>query len=445
MDILSLVKKYESRGPRYTSYPTALYFSDATSAQELQAAALADARDVSLYIHIPFCASLCRFCGCSSSVCTDPRKADEYIGLLKRELELWRDAGFGRRKVGQIHFGGGTPNFLLPEQIDRLNSLIEEFFQKDEDLEFSVELDPRTLTRQKVKAFARAGVNRASLGVQDTSEKTQKAVGRIQPQETNLAAVAYLRESGIDRINIDLMYGLPFQDRESFSRTLDDALALSPSRLALFNYAHVPWMKAAQKSLEKFGLPDAETKVGLFTQAMEFLEGAGFEYLGLDHFALPDDELVRARRDGSLHRNFQGYSTRGALTSFAIGLTSISQTQDTYRQNHKDMPSYARSLGEGRIPTARGIKLSKEDMLRRKIIMDLMCLLKIRYADYPCDFKAKFSLALEKLKGFQVDGLVSLSPDGFEITKTGRIFLRDVAMLFDAYLSDPTKRYSKTV
>ncbi len=445
MEIAELVKKYESRGPRYTSYPTALYFSDSTSAKELEKAALDDDRDLSVYIHIPFCASLCRFCGCSSSVCTDSRKADEYIDALRLELGLWKAAGLGKRKVGQIHFGGGTPNFLTPEQIDRLNALIEEFFDKTEDLEFSVELDPRTLTKAKVEAFARAGVNRASLGVQDTSDKTQKAVGRIQPQSMNLAAVEYLRDSGISKINIDLMYGLPFQNEDSFAKTLEDALALAPSRLALFNYAHVPWMKAAQKSLEKYGLPDAQTKVGLFTQAMKTLEGAGFEYLGLDHFALPGDELVLARKNGSLHRNFQGYSTRGELALFAIGLTSISQTADTYRQNHKDMPSYTKSLVEGRIPTARGIKLSAEDILRRSIIMDLMCLLRVRYADYPCDFKDKFASALEKLKEFQKDGLVLLNPDGFEITKTGRIFLRDAAMLFDAYLSDPTKRYSKTV
>lgn len=443
--LAKLIHKYECAGPRYTSYPTAPFFTTSADKEALHNLALEDPAECSLYVHIPFCASLCWFCACTSSVCTDPFKADEYLELLDAELELWQKKGLGKRPLRQIHLGGGTPNFLSRQQIARLNAIIEKHFKKAADCEFSAELDPRTLTLEKVRAFAEAGVNRASLGVQDTNHDTQRAIHRVQPQSDNMRAADWLRSCGISKINVDLVYGLPLQNLKTFETTLKDALSLAPDRCAIFNYAHVPWMKAAQKNLEKYPLPDAEEKVALFLSALDAFAAAGFEYIGLDHFAKPDDALIEARKNGTLQRNFQGYSTRAGLNGISIGLTSISATHTSYRQNFKDMDAYRASIKGGELPTERGLILTDEDLLRRKIIMDIMCALKVRYADYACDFGHKFAAAFKPLLEMQNDGLVSLDAHGFVITQTGRLFLRNAAMLFDARLRDGEARYSKTV
>ncbi|MBO7521083.1 MAG: oxygen-independent coproporphyrinogen III oxidase [Opitutales bacterium] len=334
-NLKELILKYETPGPRYTSYPAAPHFSPEADKAALAKKAVEIDSPRSLYIHIPFCKTQCLFCGCSSSVCTDVKKADEYLGLLEAELKLWQGAGLKKCALEQIHFGGGTPNFLTPEQILRLGKIIESYFEISCGCEYSAELDPRTLTPEKVAAFAKIGVNRASIGVQDTNAEVQKAIARIQPQEMNLRAFEWLRNSGIQKINVDLMYGLPLQNSQNFKNTINDALALRPDRIALFNYAHVPWMKSAQKALEKYPMASAREKVELFECAMSAFKGAGFEYIGLDHFALPQDELISARKNGTLQRNFQGYSTRAGLESFGLGLTSISQTKDSYPQNRK--------------------------------------------------------------------------------------------------------------
>lgn len=438
-----LIAKYASSGPRYTSYPTALHFSDKADKRALETLAVSDA-PVSAYIHVPFCKSLCYFCGCSSSVCSDLRKIDEYLDTVAAELELWRDFGMSKRELRQLHFGGGTPNLMSPEQILRAGEIVRKYFDVSPSAEISCEFDPRTLDERKIDAFFEIGLNRASMGIQDTNAEVQKAINRIQPQETNRRFFEYLRAKGISGINADIIYGLPLQTPQTFENTLRDIAELNPDRIALFGYAHVPWVKPSQKILEKNPLPNSDEKVALFIRAMEFFEGAGYEYIGLDHFAKPSDSLIAARKNGTLHRNFQGYSTLAGLDTFAVGLTSISDTKTSYRQNFKDMQTYAQSVRAGVLPIERGIVLNADDIVRRGIIMDIMCSLKVVFKNYGVDFKTEFADALARLEQFREDGLVEIFDDRFEVADAGRIFLRNIAMLFDNRLSKSLK-YSKTV
>lgn len=444
-NLKSLIAKYETSGPRYTSYPTAPHFTPDVDKAKLQSLALESDLPLSLYIHIPFCQSLCWFCGCTSSVCRDWKLVDDYLDLVQKELDLWRDNGMNKRVLKQIHFGGGTPNFLSVEQIYRLGNIIKKYFTIDADCEFSAELDPRTLTQEKVEAFVKIGINRASIGIQDTNADVQKAINRIQPHEKNLDAVRWLRDAGVREINIDLIYGLPLQTSATFEKTLVDAMEIQPTRIALFGYAHVPWMKSAQKNLEKNPLPTGEQKVDIFVLAKNFFEQNGYEYVGLDHFAKPDDALIQARKNGTLHRNFQGYTTRAGLDNFAIGLTSISETKTSYRQNFKLMDDYRNAVESGVLPIERGIVLNADDILRRGVIMDVMCSLKVRYGNYGVDFKKVFESAFPKLSEMEKDSLVQLKDDGFDVLPLGRLFLRNIAMLFDGRLSQGTQRYSKTI
>lgn len=444
-----LILKYETSGPRYTSYPTAPHFSESENTEKLVSAAVANTEAKSLYIHIPFCKTLCFFCGCTSSVCTDQKKADEYLDLLEAELVLWKKSGLKKCQLKQIHFGGGTPNFLSPEQIFRLKSIIDGSFEISKDCEFSAELDPRTLTLEKVSAFAKIGINRASIGVQDTNENVQKAIGRIQPQAMNLRAFEWLRSSGIEHINVDLIYGLCLQNSQNFKNTISDALSLNPDRIALFNYAHVPWMKSAQKALEKYPMAQGAQKVEMFEMAMNAFEDAGFEFIGLDHFAKPQDELIKARNNGTLQRNFQGYSTRAGLETFALGLTSISQTATTYRQNEKIYADYQSLIKSGKLAVIRGIILTDEDILRREIIMSIMCNLNVDFkkieAKYAINFREKFKDALKNLEPFEADKLVELTSQSLRVTKLGRLFIRNIAMNFDGRMGGEKSKYSKTL
>lgn len=438
-----LISKYAVAGPRYTSYPTALYFTEDADKARLEELALGD-QPLSLYFHIPFCKTLCYFCGCSSSVCSDVSKIDAYIDLVEKELEIWRNRGLSRRKVRQIHFGGGTPNLMTPEQTLRMGEIIRKFFDVSADAEISCEFDPRTLSAEKIDAFVSIGLNRASIGIQDTDPQVQKAVNRIQPLQLDIETVAYLRQKGIKSVNCDFIYGLPLQTPQTFAKTLEESMQLDPDRIALFGYAHVPWVKPSQKILEQNRLPNSDEKVELFVMAMKFFEQSGYEYIGLDHFAKPQDSLITARKNGTLHRNFQGYSTMAGLDTFALGLTSISDTKTSYRQNHKDMRLYAESISKGALPIAKGLVLSADDIVRRGIIMDIMCSLKVNYGNYGVDFKSVFADAMAGLEDFRKDGLVELFDDRFEVGNLGRLFLRNIAMLFDNKLGGG-KRYSKTL
>ena len=447
---LRLIEKYNRPGPRYTSYPPANHFRECVDYAPLMSGVEQGDAPLSLYFHLPFCETLCWFCGCHTITTLDRDKATDYLDLLEKELEIFALHLGPERKAVQLHFGGGTPNFFGPEQIDRLGAMINRHFTFTEDAEKSVELDPRRLRPEHVEAFARMGLTRASFGVQDSNPDVQKAIHRVQPQSMNIEAMATLRANGFDSINLDLIYGLPLQTSESFSVTLNEVLQLKPDRFAIFNYAHVPWMRPAQKLLERAGLPDARTKLELLKLCIERLTAAGYVYIGMDHFALPGDELVQAQREQTLQRNFQGYSTRAGVEICGFGISSISQGAGGFRQNVKDLEAYRAWLAQGKLPVEKGYELTADDQLRADVISRLMCDLSMDYSamseKWAIDFEAYFAEALAQLKEPAEDGLLIWTDRGFAVTERGRLFIRNLAMCFDAYLEPAeTGRYSKTV
>src|SRR6266853_1864460 len=340
---LDLVRKYNVPGPRYTSYPPATQFSDELSRENLVEKIRengSSSRDLSLYFHLPFCQSLCWFCGCTTVITTDQKKSGDYIKYLEREMDLTKPLLYPKRKVTQLHFGGGTPTFSLPDEIRRLGEMIHSRFTFAADVEAGVEVDPRRLTRDHLVALREVGFNRTSMGVQDNEAVVQKAVHRIQPFAMTKQTVEWMRELGFQSINIDLIYGLPYQTPESFMKTVDEILSLRPDRFAVFNYAHVPWMKPAQNAFKADALPTPETKLELLKLTIEKLTSEGYVYIGMDHFARVEDELAVSQRQKTLQRNFQGYSTRGGADIYAFGMSSISQTESIYWQNQKELPVY---------------------------------------------------------------------------------------------------------
>ncbi len=450
---LNLARKYSTPGPRYTSYPTALQFSDQVTQHDL----LDDIRSarnlhspLSLYFHLPFCESNCWFCGCTKIITRDHSSADRYLDYLEKEMLLTRDLLNPEREVVQIHLGGGTPTFFTPSQLRRLGEMIHRTFRVSPDAENGVEIDPRRLSREHIVALREIGFNRASLGVQDNDPVVQKAINRIQPREQTEQAVEWLRQEGFASINIDLIYGLPHQTPASFANTVTDVLALEPARFAIFSYAHVPWIKPAQKILDKRNnLPDSETKLAILQQVTETLIRNGYRYIGMDHFAREDDSLTVAQLEGTLHRNFQGYSTKSEADIYGFGMSSISQTRNAYRQNEKDLPTYQAALDAGRLPLAKGYILTPEDRLRRETIMRLMCDLRLDYeamsSRLGIDFSSYFTTELASLRPFEEDGLLEIKDTGLTVTPVGRFFIRNVAMKFDAYIQEKEKRFSKTV
>lgn len=450
---LDLVKKYNVPGPRYTSYPPATHFTDKLPDDVLLEKIRANNEtdhDLSLYFHLPFCYSLCWYCGCTTVITTDQQKSALYIGYLEREMELLKPLLNPRRKVVQLHFGGGTPTFSMPDQIRRLGGMIHSRFTFSPDYEAGVETDPRRLTRDHLVALREIGFNRASMGVQDNDPAVQKAVHRIQPFDMTKQAVGWLRELGFHSVNIDLIYGLPLQTPASFAKTLDEILSLKPDRFAVFNYAHVPWMKPAQKILKPELLPSPETKLELLKMTIERLTSAGYVYIGMDHFALADDELAIAQRQKTLQRNFQGYSTRGGADIYAFGMSSISQAQDVYWQNHKELPDYYHCLDEEKLPQQRGYIMTAEDKLRRVTIMRLMCDLGLDYATISkllgIHFKEHFAAEIESLDDMEADGLLLKTPEGIVVTDLGRLLIRNIAMRFDAYAATRKEnRFSRTI
>ncbi len=447
---LQLIEKYNRPGPRYTSYPPANHFREYPDPAPLLRSVEQGDAPLSLYFHLPFCETLCWFCGCHTITTLDHDRGNDYLDLLEQELELFSRHLAPDRRAVQLHFGGGTPNFFRPAQIDRLADMIDCHFTFTDDAEKSVELDPRRLSPDHVEAFARMGVTRASFGVQDCNADVQKAIHRIQPQSMNVEAMQSLRSNGFESVNLDLIYGLPKQSPESFSETLDQVLELQPDRFAIFNYAHVPWMKPAQKLLERHGLPSAETKLELLRLCIERLTAEGYVYIGMDHFALPDDELVKAQRERSLQRNFQGYSTRAGVEICGFGISSISQGAGGYRQNVKDLESYRACLAAGKLPISKGYELTRDDVLRGDIIMRLMCDLSLDFdamsEKWDLNFREYFADAIRQLEEPAGDGLIVWTEQGFNVTERGRLFVRNLAMCFDAYLEPAAEgRYSKTV
>ena len=454
---LDLVKKYDVPGPRYTSYPPATKFTNTIVWSELAEKISANnqtERGLSLYFHIPFCETLCWFCGCATVTTSNHKQGDIYINYLEREVVQMVRLLNPRRKVVQLHWGGGSPTFLSPDQIRRLGGIIHKHFAFSGDIEAGVEIDPRRLTREHIVALREIGFNRASLGVQNFEPKVQEAVHRIQPREMTQQVLDWASELGFGSISFDLIYGLPHQTVKSFNRTLDIVLEMQPDRLAVFSYAHVPWIKPAQKILEQSrnaGLPTPEVKLELLKTAIERLtENNRYVYIGMDHFARPDDELAVAQKKKQLQRNFQGYSTRAGADIYAFGMSAISQIPDVYWQNEKELPDYYAALDAGKTPFARGYFVTHEDKIRRETIMRVMCDLSLDYAamsqKLDINFTEHFANELAALAPFEADGLVRRSSSGLEVTATGRLFIRNIAMCFDNTLAPVGERkHSRTI
>jgi len=451
---LDLVTKYNVPGPRYTSYPTAPKFNEQVTWPEVAAriaAAQDSSRPLSLYFHIPFCESLCWYCGCTTVITTQKGQSNTYLGYLEKEMESISQRINPERKVVQLHFGGGTPTFLEPDQIRWLGERIRKFFKLDADIEAGVEIDPRRLTRDHVIALREAGFNRASIGVQDFDPRVQEAVHRIQPRELTERSIQWTRETGFASVNIDLIYGLPYQTAASFDKTLDSVLELSPDRLAVFSYAHVPWMKPAQRILEKeAALPTAETKLQILKLVIEKLtENDRYVYIGMDHFAKANDELAVAQRNKTLQRNFQGYSAKGGADIYAFGMSAISQADGVYWQNYKELPLYYTALDTGWEAFSKGYVLNSDDKVRRWTIMRLMCDLELDYASLSksleVDFQSYFAPELASMSDLESDGLLERSAGKLSVTQTGRLFIRNIAMRFDRYLPKENRKFSKTI
>ena len=443
MVTLEQLKKYNVPGPRYTSYPPATHFTE-VGVLKPRAGAL------SLYFHLPFCVKQCLYCGCTNVLTQDRTQSGVYLDYLEREMRLRSAYVSEGAEVVQIQWGGGSPTFLQDDEMVALGDRIRSVFSVSDVVEFGVELDPRNVTEAKVAALKMAGCNRASLGVQDTNEAVQKAIARIQPFEQVASTTRWLRESGITSINFDLIYGLPLQTVESFSQTIDEVLSLSPDRLAVYSYAHIPWIKPFQSVLED-RLPSTEKKLELLQCAIEKITGAGYIYIGMDHFAKPDDGLARALKEGTLQRNFQGYSTLKGVDLHGFGMSSISHVGDRYVQNQKELSAYYALLDAGELPLLRGYEMTQEDQVRYQVIMHIMCNMFVDYEqlsrELNIDFATVFAEEIASLDDLEVEGLLVREAKGMKVTALGRLFVRIIAMRFDAYLKKGEKkgRYSKIV
>jgi oxygen-independent coproporphyrinogen-3 oxidase len=454
---LGLLKKYDKAGPRYTSYPTAPYFHEEVNDQVFldhihRDEEKIEKRDLSLYFHIPFCDTLCYFCGCNMMVTRSQPKIETYIDYLEKEMQLLKPHIGQDRKVKQLHWGGGTPTHLSPAQVRRLGELIHRYFDFQDDAEVGVEIDPRELTRDHMVALQEVGFNRCSMGIQDFDPKVQKTVNRIQPEGITREAVSWARSLGFTSINLDLMYGLPYQNLKTYSETIDIVLSMNPDRLAVFNYAHLPAMIKHQKLIKDEWLPSGDQKLELLKLSIEKLNDAGYVYIGMDHFARPDDELTVAMNNGSLYRNFQGYSTHAGINLFALGITGIGMLSDVYVQNHKKLDDYYQALDSGKLPVMRGVTLSEDDQLRREVITELMCNFRLDKSvfeyKYKIDFDSYFGEALEQLKLLENDGLIELHSHQLKVTDIGRLLIRNIVMNFDYNLmkkQGKKPQFSRTV
>jgi oxygen-independent coproporphyrinogen III oxidase len=432
--------RYNRPGPRYTSYPTAPVWNDAFGPADLEAVhAAADmARTpVSLYMHLPFCESLCLFCACNVIIQKDKSVSLPYFAVLKEEIARVAKNVSREREVVQFHWGGGTPTYSSPAQLEDLFGYTRERFTFSPDAEIGVEVDPRVTSREHLETLRKLGFNRLSMGIQDFHEPVQKAIHRIQPYEITRDLIQSARRLGFDSINVDLIYGLPYQTAATFAHTVDQIIGLTPDRIALFSYAHVPWLKKQQGAFAAL-LPEGLQKFEIFrTGLSKFLE-AGYLYIGMDHFAKPDDELATAQAKRTLHRNFQGYSTKAGADLYAMGVTAISGFRDAYAQNFRELPAWEKAVHERGIATMRGYHLSDEDRLRREVINRLLCHTVIPKCEineaFGIDFDEFFAEELRRLEHPREDGLLTMDKDEIRATWLGRIFIRNLAMIFDPYL-----------
>ena len=453
-----LIRRYDISGPRYTSYPTALQFRGDFDADTYRVCAQESNGDpipapLSIYVHIPFCNTICFYCACTKVVTRNRRHATGYLHDLFQEMEMQAPLFDSDRAVEQLHLGGGTPTFLDADELEQLMTRLRRDFHlvPDAEGEFAIEIDPRTLRPDSMAQLRQLGFNRVSLGVQDLDEDVQRAVNRIQPEELTLAAMAASRKQGFHSLAMDLIYGLPRQTPERFGRTLERVIAMRPDRLSVFNYAHLPHRFKTQQQIDESELPGAEDKLRILQLAIAQLTAAGYEYIGMDHFALPEDSLCQARRAGTLHRNFQGYSTRGNCDLIGLGMSSIGQIGNCYAQNVRTLESYRALVSAERLPVERGIVLSADDRLRRQVIMKLICYFSLRPADIEREwdvvFWDYFARERQRLRGFVADGLLRVEDDLIEVLPRGRLLIRNICMAFDQYLrdSDQQQGFSKAL
>ncbi|MDV5172264.1 oxygen-independent coproporphyrinogen III oxidase [Photobacterium rosenbergii] len=434
----ALIEKYNYSGPRYTSYPTALEFHEAfTPAEFDMACAQYPERNLSLYVHIPFCHKLCYYCGCNKIITRHQHKADQYLDALEQEIRQ-RAALLGERTVSQLHWGGGTPTFLTKPQVSRLMGLLRELFTFAPDAEISIEVDPREIELDMLDHLRSEGFNRLSIGVQDFNKEVQKLVNREQDEDFIFAMVERARELGFRSTNLDLIYGLPKQTPELFAQTLEQVLTMRPGRLSVFNYAHMPKLFAAQRKIKEADLPQANAKLTILQQTIATLTGAGYQFIGMDHFALPEDELAVAQREGILHRNFQGYTTQGDTDLLGLGVSAISMIGDCYAQNQKELKHYYASVDEKREALWKGVSLDSDDLLRREVIKSLICNFHLDKQtieqQFGIEFDSYFAEDIELLQTFIDDGLVEVSDNAIDVALKGRLLIRNICMCFDKYL-----------
>ena len=456
----ALIQRYDKAGPRYTSYPTAVQFHEDFGVQNYQDAVAAtnqqhrngEHRPLSLYFHIPFCSKVCFFCGCSKVVTKFRDRAAPYLERLHQEIALQAQLFDNDRTVDQLHWGGGTPTFISHEEMQQLMAVTRQHFKlhDDDSGEYSIEIDPREIDGKTLDVLRKLGFNRISLGVQDFEEKVQKAVNRIQPEEQTLRAINGARELGYKSVSVDLIYGLPFQSVETFNNTLDKIIQLSPDRLSVFNYAHLPEMFKPQRRINAEDLPSPQEKLEILHQAIDKLTAAGYVYIGMDHFAKPDDELAVAQREGNLYRNFQGYSTHAECDLIALGITAIGKVGNTFSQNVKTLEQYYEAIDAGQLPIFRGMTLSDDDLLRQKVISELICHFKLNMRDIEQGFDIKFAeyfaTELKELETMQQDGLLTLDQNEITVHDSGRLLIRNICMVFDKYLRQQTRQaYSKVI
>ena len=451
-----LIKRYNKAGPRYTSYPTAVQFNEEYTADTYRKFAEKSNqsdKDLSLYFHIPFCDTVCFYCGCNKVVTKDRSKAMPYLERVFKEIEMQAKLFDPARKVNQLHWGGGTPTFISHDEMRQLMAVTRQHFNlhDDDSGEYSIEIDPREVSRDSIKLLRELGFNRMSLGVQDFNPAVQKAVNRIQSREQTMAALTAAREENFKSISVDLIYGLPLQTVESFDQTLDELIEISPDRVSVFNYAHLPERFKPQRRINEEDLPEASVKLEIFRHCMEKLTNAGYVYIGMDHFAKPDDELSIAPQNGELYRNFQGYATHADCDLVGIGITSIGTIANSFAQNVRTMDEYFAKIDAGELAVFRGVEIDDDDLIRRETIMQLICHFKLNFSTiekrFNINFKDYFSNELERYEVMVEDGLITMDDKSIAVTSKGRLLIRNICMVFDRYIKadDKIERFSKLI
>ncbi|OUL35284.1 oxygen-independent coproporphyrinogen III oxidase [Nostoc sp. 106C] len=449
---LEMIQKYDAPAPRYTSYPPATELSEAFTTSDFQTAIAASNQrktPLSLYFHIPFCQSACYFCGCNTVISNNKNIAKPYLENLVKDIQQTAALIDSDRKVLQIHWGGGTPNYLERDQVEFLWKNITQNFTIDPQAEISIEINPRYVDRNYILFLRKIGFNRISFGIQDFNRQVQVAVNRVQPEEMLFDVMSWIKEAKFESVNVDLIYGLPYQTRQTFRETVKKTIELDPDRIVVFNFAYIPWIKAAQKNIPEDALPLPQEKLEILKMTIEELTSNEYIFIGMDHFAKSNDELAIAQRNGTLKRNFQGYTTHAETELFGFGATSISMLEDAYFQNHKQLKDYYQAITKGALPLSKGIKLTQDDIIRRDAIMSIMSHFQLHKQDiadkYHICFDEYFSHELEMLQPLEADGLVSLSQNHIVITDIGRLLVRNIAVIFDGRIRTREKQFSRAI